>query len=183
LRSEAPPERLPATALFAPALRVRWATARLWRKRAICLWARALSATRPSFFLFFDVVAEVAANELVTSTNVAMMRNMLLNLDVISGSLKNLLPRVSFWSHCKFPALRAVAELVMQKLYLVVSGTGRGLKPMLREPLHCVQSSIHLNTEVSNPSASVKSMRLLWAGLHQISQGSESSAISALFRT
>jgi hypothetical protein len=176
------PELLAATALFAPVFRVRWATARLWRKRAICLWARALSATRPSFFLFFDVVAEVAANELVTSTNVATMRNMLLNLDVISGSLKNLLPRVSFWSHCKFPALRAVAELAMQSLF-GCQWNGRGMKPMLWEPLHCVQSSIHLNTEVSNPSASVKSMRLLWAGLHQISQGSESSAISALFRT
>ena len=92
LRSEALPERLPASALFAAVLRVRWATARLWRKRAICLWARALSATRASFFLFFDVVVEVAANELVTSTNVAKMRNMLLNLDVILGHSKTYYP-------------------------------------------------------------------------------------------
>jgi len=65
------------------ALRARWATARLWRKRAMCLWARALSAMRPSFFLFFDVVAEVAANETVASTNVAKIRNIHLNRDVI----------------------------------------------------------------------------------------------------
>jgi hypothetical protein len=38
------------------------------------------------------VVAEVAANELVTSTNVAKMRNMLLNLDVILGHSKTYYP-------------------------------------------------------------------------------------------
>jgi len=49
------------------------------------------------------VVAEVAANDVAASNKVATMRNKILNRDVISGSLKNLLPRVSLGSHCQVP--------------------------------------------------------------------------------